>query len=219
MADPEDLSILSDGLAAYIHDHTTPGPDIFERLREQTHAELAMPQMQVGRVEGAFLKLMVQISGARRVLEVGTYSGYSTMAMASGLPEDGQIITCDIDPVATTVARSYWDRSPWGDKIQLRLGDACATLEALAAAGERFDLAFIDADKGSYIRYWELAMQMLPSGGVILADNTLWSGKVLAPKEGSDRAIVAFNAHAKADPRVEQVLLSVRDGIMFARKR
>ena len=213
-----DMTLLSDALTAYVHDHTSPAHPIFLELREETHANLDSPQMQVGRVEGAFLKLMVQLTGARRILEVGTFSGYSAMAMASGLPADGKLITCDVDPVATTMARRYWDRSPWGDKIELRLGDAVETLGALAAAGERFDMVFIDADKQNYVRYWELALPMLPVGGLVLADNTLWSGRVIAPEHDSDHAIVRFNAHVSADPRVEQVLLSVRDGIMMARK-
>lgn len=213
-----DMTLLSEPLAAYVHEHTTPAHASFEALREETHSELEMPQMQVGRVEGQLLRQMVQVSGARRVLEVGTYSGYSAMAMASGLPEGGELITCDIDPVATEVAKRHWAACPWGDKIELRLGDARETLEQLAAAGERFDLVFIDADKGGYIDYFELALPMLPVGGVILADNTLWSGRVLDPKQDSDRAIVAFNEHVRDDPRVEQVLLSVRDGVMFIRK-
>lgn len=213
-----DMTMLSDALTAYIHEHTTPEPELFEQLRAETYAKLEDPQMQVGRVEGRFLELMVKVTGAKRVLEVGTFSGYSSLAMAAGLPEDGELITCDIDPIATKIARHYWDRSPWGHKIDLRLGKAEDTLRELAAAGERFDLVFLDADKGGYVRYFELALEMLPIGGVILADNTLWSGRVIDPKSDSDHGIVRFNAHVKNEPRVEQVLLSVRDGIMFCRK-
>lgn len=213
-----DMTMLSDALTAYIHAHTSPEDEVFERLRAETHATLEFPQMQVGRVEGRFLELMVKISGAKRVLEIGTFSGYSAMAMAAGLPDDGALITCDVDPVATALARRYWDQSPWGHKIELRLGDASETLAKLAAAGERFDLAFIDADKQGYIRYFDLALEMLPIGGVLLADNTLWSGRVVDPQSENDHAIVRFNAHVSASPRVEQVLLSVRDGIMFCRK-
>jgi len=121
-------SILADGLAEYIHDHTTPPAPLFEELREVTFAELEDPQMQVGRVEGAFLRQMVQISGARSILEIGTYSGYSSLAMASGLPDGGRLITCDIDPVATAVAQRFFDRAPYGDKIELRLGPASDTI-------------------------------------------------------------------------------------------
>ncbi|MFO7564042.1 MAG: class I SAM-dependent methyltransferase [Enhygromyxa sp.] len=213
-----EMTLLSDALTAYVHEHTTPEPEVFARLRAETQATLESPQMQVGRVEGRFLELMVKVSGARRVLEIGTYSGYSAMAIAAGLPDEGRLITCDVDPVATAVARKYWDASPWGHKIELRLGDAAATLEQLVAAGEGFDLVFIDADKPGYVRYFDLALELLPIGGVILADNTLWSGKVLDPQAPSDHAIVRFNAHVRACPLVEHVLLSVRDGIMFCRK-
>ena len=213
-----DMTLLSDGLTQYVHDHTSAEDPLFLELREETYAKLALPQMQVGRVEGRFLQLMVQISGAKRVLEVGTYSGYSALALALGLPAGGELVTCDVDPVATEVAWRYWARAAWGHKIQLRLGDAAETLAQLVAAGERFDLVFIDADKAGYVRYFELALEMLPVGGVILADNTLWSGRVLDPQEDSDRAIVRFNEHVRASDRVEHVLLSVRDGIMLCRK-
>jgi caffeoyl-CoA O-methyltransferase len=213
------IPLVGEDLDAYIHEHTSPQSELFDRLREETHRDLDMPQMQVGRVEGQFLRMMVQLSGAQNVLEIGTYSGYSGLAMASALPEGGRLITCDIDPVATGVARRYFDRSPWGDRIEIRLAPATETLAQLRESGARFDLVFIDADKVGYIDYWEGVMPMLPSGGVILADNTLWSGKVLDPKEDSDHAIVRFNEHARADDRVEQVLLSVRDGVMMARKK
>jgi caffeoyl-CoA O-methyltransferase len=213
-----EMTMLSEALTAYIHEHTTPEQELFNQLRNETYAELESPQMQVGRVEGRFLAMMVAVSKARRVLEVGTFSGYSAMAMASGLPDDGQLITCDVDPVATAIARRHWDASPWGHKIELRLGDAAETLAQLVAAGERFDLVFIDADKPGYIRYFDLALELLPIGGVILADNTLWSGRVIDPQSENDHAIVRFNAHVRSCPRVEHVLLSVRDGIMFCRK-
>lgn len=212
-------NILDEALAAYVHEHTSAPDPIFDRLREETYAKLELPQMQVGRVEGAFLRMIVQLSGARRVLEVGTFSGYSALSMASGLAADGQIITCDIDPVATEVARRYFDQSPWGDKIEIRLGPAIETIRQLAADGARFDLVFIDADKGGYIDYYEAVMPLLPSGALIIADNTLWSGKVLDPQSDSDHAIVAFNRHVRADERVDHVLLSVRDGMMLARKK
>jgi len=213
-----EMTMLSEALTTYIHEHTTPEQELFGQLREETYAKLESPQMQVGRVEGRFLAMMVEVCKARRVLEVGTFSGYSAMAMASGLPDDGQLITCDVDPIATAIARRYWDASPWGHKIELRLGDAAETLAQLVDAGERFDLVFIDADKPGYIRYFDLALELLPIGGVILADNTLWSGKVLDPQTENDHAIVRFNAHVRSCPRVEHVLLSVRDGIMFCRK-
>ena len=213
-----EMTMLSEALTAYIHEHTTAEADLFGQLRDETYAKLESPQMQVGRVEGRFLEMMVKVSGARRVLEVGTFSGYSAMAMAAGLPADGRLITCDIDPVATAIARRHWDASPRGHKIEQRLGDAVATLEQLVANGERFDLVFIDADKPGYVRYFDLALELLPVGGVLLADNTLWSGRVVDPQTENDHAIVRFNAHVRSCPRVEHVLLSIRDGIMFCRK-
>ena len=212
------LSLLPPALSAYIEAHASPEPELLVRLRAQTVADLPDPQMQVGRVEGAFLKLLVAVSGARRVLEVGTYSGYSALAMASALPADGKLVTCDVEPVATAVAQRYFDQSPHGAKIELRLGPASETIAALARAKARFDLVFLDADKESYCDYYEQVLPLLPRGGLIVADNTLWSGRVLDPKHASDHGIVAFNRRVAQDPRVDNVLLSVRDGVMLARK-
>ncbi len=213
------LTIIPEALARYVEAHSSAEPELLQALRDETQAELAMPQMQVGRVEGALLRMLVQLTRARRVLEVGTYSGYSALAMASGLPDDGTLVTCDIDPVATTVARKYFARSPHGHKIELRLGPAIETIRERAGKGDRFDLLFLDADKQGYVDYYEAALPMMPAGGLVVADNTLWSGRVLDPQDASDHAIVRFNAHVAADARVDHVLLSVRDGVMLARKR
>jgi caffeoyl-CoA O-methyltransferase len=174
--------------------------------------------MQVGRVEGTLLKLLVGLCGARRVLEIGTFTGFSGLCMAEALPDDGELITCDVDPVATGLARRYFDSSPHGRKITIRLAPALETLRALAGSAP-FDLCFIDADKGNYLAYYEAVLPLLRRGGLIVADNMLWSGRVLAPSSVDDHAIVALNAHIVADERVENVLLTVRDGIMLARKR
>jgi caffeoyl-CoA O-methyltransferase len=200
----------------YAHAHTEVPAPIFEELRQLTWAQMAMPQMQVGRLEGTFLRMLVRMTGARRVLEVGTFTGYSALMMAEGLPEDGQLITCDIDPVATEVARRFFARSPHGRKISLRLGPALETLKTLEGP---FDLAFIDADKGNYSAYYDAILPLLRPGGLLVADNTLWFGRVLDPQTEDDRAIVAFDDKVAADPRVEKVLLTVRDGMMLALKR
>jgi len=213
------ISLLAPELAAYVDSHSAPESELLQALRRRTQAELVDPQMQVGRVEGALLRLLVRISGARRVIEVGTFSGYSTLCLAEGLPDAGQLVTCDIDPVATAVAREFFGQSPHGRKIDLRLGPALDTLATLAAEGRRFDLAFIDADKTNYIAYYEACLALVESGGLVLADNALWSGRVLAPTTDDDRAIARFNDHVHGDARVDHVLLSVRDGIMLARKR
>ncbi|MBZ5715368.1 O-methyltransferase [Nannocystis pusilla] len=212
------LSLIGPDIAAYVDAHTTAESPLFARLREETQRDLAMPQMQVGHVEGALLRILVAVSRARSVLEIGTYSGYSGLAMASALPDDGTLVTCDVDPVATGVARRYFAESGHAHKIDLRLAPALDTIAALAAERRRFDLVFIDADKPNYVNYYEAVFPLLSVGGLIVADNTLWSGKVVAPKEPNDHAIVAFNARVAADPRVEHVLLSVRDGVMLARK-
>ena len=211
------MSLLDPALDKYTHDHTSPRAPLFDALREVTYASMQSPQMQVGRVEGALLAMLCRLMGARRVLEVGTFTGFSALSMAEALPDDGELITCDVDPEATGIARSFFDRSPHGRKIQIRLGAAIETLRALPDVP--FDLAFIDADKPSYTDYYEAILPRLRQGGLIIADNTLWSGKVLAPEAESDHAIVRFNDHVHADPRVENVLLSVRDGMMLAYKR
>jgi caffeoyl-CoA O-methyltransferase len=138
--------------------------------------------------------------------------------MAAGLPDDAELITCEIDPVHARIAQSYFDRSPHGKRIALKLGPALDSISALPSDPE-FDLVFIDADKENYLNYYEAVLPHLKSGGLIVADNTLWSGKVLEPKLPSDHAIVAFNTHVAKDPRVEKVLLSVRDGVLLIRKR
>jgi caffeoyl-CoA O-methyltransferase len=212
------LSLIGPELEAYVAAHTTRESDLFARLRAETLAGLSSPQMQVGQVEGALLRILVGLHRPRTILELGTFSGYSALAMASALPVGGELITCDVDPVATAVARRYFAESGLADRISLRMGPALETIAQLAAEGRRLDLVFIDADKTNYLNYWQAVLPLMPVGGIVIADNTLWSGKVLDPQEASDRAIVRFNAHVAADPRVEHVLLSVRDGIMLARK-
>lgn len=210
-------AIIDAALDRYTQAHSrSPGP-LFEELAQVTREKTRSPGMQIGPVEGAFLRLLVQLSGARRVLEVGTFTGYSALCIAEALPEDGEVITCDIDPEAVAIAQSFWDRSPHGKKIRSRLGKAADTLAALPPE-ERFDLVFLDADKAAYIQYYELALPLVRQGGLILADNALWSGAVLDPKTEDDRGIAAYNTHVNSDARVENVLLSVRDGIMLARK-
>lgn len=209
--------LVSPELDEYVHAHTRARPALFDELREVTYASMHSPQMQVGRVEGALLKMLVALMGARRIIEVGTFTGFSALSMAEALPDDGTLITCDIDPEATRVAQSFFDRSPHGKKIHIRLGDALTTIRALPD-DPPFDVVFLDADKERYVAYYEALLPKLRRGGLVIADNTLWSGRVLDPQADSDRALVAYNRHVTDDPRVENVLLAVRDGIMLARK-
>jgi caffeoyl-CoA O-methyltransferase len=210
------LRFISDEIERYAHDHSEPESDLFRRLKDETYAEMSSPQMQVGRIEGTFLKLLVRLTGAKRVVEIGMFTGYSALMMAEGLPEDGRLITCDINPKAEAIARRYFDQSPHGHKIEIRMGPA---LETLASLEGSIDMAFIDADKGNYPDYYEACLRLLRPGGLIVADNVLWSGRVLKPEDDDTRAIVTFNESVQADPRVENVCLTVRDGMMLAWKR
>ena len=212
------LSLIGPALEDYVAAHTTREGELFARLRAETQQNLSSPQMQVGPVEGAFLRLIVGLARPQTILEIGTFSGYSALAMAGALPDGGELITCDIDPIATAVARRYFAESGLDHRITLRMGPALDTIAELAAQGRSLDLVFIDADKTNYSNYWDAVLPLMPVGGLVIADNTLWSGKVVDPQEPSDHAIVAFNARVAADRRVEHVLLSVRDGVMLARK-
>ena len=200
----------------YARDHSSPEDPVLQELTEVTYAKAPLPQMQTGHVEGSFLRLLVKATGARRVLEIGTYTGYSSLAMAMGLPEDGRVITLDIDPEVTGIAKEYWAKSSHGFKIDLRLGPALETLKDLKGP---FDLVFIDADKENYLNYWEACLPKVRSGGLLVVDNVLWGGSVLHPEQESDRAIVALNEQVANDQRVDAVLLTVRDGMTVACKR
>ena len=208
--------LVPEAIEQYAQEHSDPVEPLFDRLREETFAKTANPKMQVGRLEGRFLHLLVKLTDAKRVFEIGMFTGYSALMMASALPDDGELITCDIDPQAEAIARRYFDEHPQGRKIQIRMGPALETLKTISGP---LDLVFIDADKENYIAYYEAVLPLLRTGGLIVADNTLWSGKVIDPTTPVERAIVGFNAHVAKDPRVDKVLLTVRDGMTLARKR
>ncbi|MGK3967307.1 O-methyltransferase [Sorangium sp. So ce118] len=209
--------IANPELERYAHDHTEPPPALLDELREYTRAHDPRAGMQVGRIEGTLLGVLVALMQARRVLEIGTFTGYSALSMAQALPPDGELITCDLDPEVARVARSFFDRSEHGKKIRIAVGDALDTIRALPASPP-FDLVFIDADKVRYSTYYEEALPRLRRGGLIVADNTLWSGEVLAPETEDGRALAAFNDLVVRDRRVEKVMLTVRDGVTLARK-
>jgi len=211
------IPIVPPAIDAYCLAHTTPTEPLLDELAAYTREHCKMPQMLTGPVEGTFLRMLIEVSGARRALEIGTFTGYSALSMAAGLPDDGRLVTCEVDAEHARIARSFFDRSPHGRKISLQEGPALDTLRALPADAT-FDFVFIDADKENYLNYYEAVLPMLKVGGLIAADNTLWSGKVLDPQQPNDHAIVAFNAHVANDLRVEKVLLSVRDGILLARR-
>jgi len=210
------MDIVDKALEQYAFAHTRPEPQLLRELAEETHARMAAPQMLTGRLEGRLLKLLSAVSGAKRVLEIGTFTGYSALSLAEGMPEDGRVITCEIEKAHAAMAQRYFDRSPHGRKIEIRMGPALETLAALAGP---FDLAFIDADKENYPAYYERVADLIRPGGLILVDNTLWSGQVLEPRDTESRAIDAVNRRIAEDPRMENVLLTVRDGIQLIRKR
>ena len=207
--------IVPDDIERYAAKHTTPLPPLLEELTRATYESMQAPQMLSGQLEGTLLQFLVVLTRAKRVLELGMFTGFSAQMMAAALPDDGQLITCDINPKARDFATPFFERSPHGKKIEVRLGPAIETLNTLEGP---FDLVFIDADKGNYTAYYERCMELLSPNGVIAVDNVLWSGRVLEPKDDSDRAIAAFNDHVNRDPRVQNVILTVRDGIMLIRK-
>ncbi len=200
----------------FAHDHTEPETDLYVRLREETYRVMQRPQMQVDVIEGRFLQMLVRLSGAKSILELGMFTGYSALMMAEALPDNGQLITCEIDAKAEAIARRYFAESPHGERITIRMGPALDTIKTLTGP---LDLVFIDADKPNYSNYYEACLSLLKSGGFVVADNVLWSGKVLHPKDADDHAIVAFDRLVQSDSRVENVCLTVRDGMMLARKR
>ena len=207
---------VDDAIEAYAEAHTTAPDPLLAELAEETRATMSSPQMLTGPTEGRFLELLVHASGARRILEIGTFTGYSALSMAAALPEDGRIDTLDIEPKHAEVAQRYFDRSPHGAKITLHLGPAIETIGRLE--GE-FDLVFIDADKEGYDAYYEAVLPRLSARGLIAIDNTLWSGRVLDPQDESTRRIAELNDKLAADERVVVVQLTVRDGVTLVRRR
>jgi caffeoyl-CoA O-methyltransferase len=209
--------IVDPPVEQYAAEHTTDDGELFRRLEAETREKTTAPQMMVGLIEGRFLEFLVRLLGARRVLELGTFTGYSSLSMARGLPDDGRIVTCDVNPETTEIARRYATEAGLADKIEYRLGPGVEAIEQLAGP---FDLVFIDADKPNYVNYYEAALPKLADDGLIVADNTLWSGRVVEDEaDESTRVIKAFNDHVRNDPRVETVLLTVRDGMLLIRKR
>ena len=210
--------IVPDEIERYAEQHTTAPTDLLAALAEETRATLQAPQMLTGTIEGRFLELLVFASGARRVLELGTYSGYSSISMAAGLPAGGRIDTCELDERHAEVARRYIADAGLADRITVHLGPALDTIERLEGD---FDLVFIDADKPNYPNYYEAVLPRLSERGLIAADNTLWSGRVLDESDDSEgtAAIRAFNERVRADDRVVCVQLTVRDGVTLIRRR
>jgi caffeoyl-CoA O-methyltransferase len=210
--------IVEEAVEQYAADHTTPVDPLFDRLAAETREKMEAPQMMVGLLEGRFLEFLVRMTGARSVLEFGTFTGWSSISMAIGLPAGGRVVTCDVEPEAQAMARRYAEEAGVADRIDYRLGPGLKTVETLDGP---FDLVFIDADKPNYVKYYEAVLPKLADDGLIVADNVLWSGRVLEddPEDEGTRAIKVFNEYVRSDERVEQVMLTVRDGMTLIRKR
>lgn len=213
---------LTDELHEYLLGVSLRDRPVLRRLREET-AAMDQASMQIGPEQGQFMGLLVELLGARRVLEVGTFTGYSALVMALALPDDGRVVACDVSEEWTRIARRYWEEAGVAHKVDLRLGPAADTLERLLAdgGGGSFDFVFIDADKTSYDRYYELSLQLLRTGGLVAIDNTLWDGKVVddAVEDEDTEAIRRLNLALRDDERVTLSLVPIGDGLTLARKR
>jgi caffeoyl-CoA O-methyltransferase len=205
------MDIVDRRIEEYARRHSTPAEPLLEELSEATQRELGLEVMLSGPVVGRLLQLLVWTTKSRRVLEIGTFSGYSALMIAAGLPEDGHIDTCERDAERAEVAKRFFDRSPLGGRITLHVGPALETIGRLDGS---FDFVFIDADKEGYVDYYEAVVPRLDEQGLIVADNTLSSGRVLS----GEGTAVDFNEHVAADPRTVQVLLTVRDGLTLIRR-
>ena len=219
MADPKSFN-LSPEIHGYLLDHSTPIDEIQQALIDETLELGGISIMQISPEQGSFMTMFTRLIGAEDAVEIGTFTGYSSLAIARGLPADGHLLCCDVSEEWTATARRYWERAGVSDRITLEIGPAAETLAALPE-GEQFDLAFIDADKPGYIDYYEQIVKRLRPNGVILVDNVLFHGSVIDPDahDESAQGIRAFNDHVMADPRVECVMLAIGDGLTFIRRR
>ncbi len=212
------MKIINEHVEHYVEQHTSPESELMKNLNRDTNLRTFYPTMLSGQVQGKFLEMVSRMIKPDRILEIGTFTGYSAIAMAGGLTEKGKLITIEVNEELEDFIADYFKKSGYSDKIELLIGDA---LEIVPKLNDRFDLVFIDADKEQYVDYYEAVLPLLKKGGFILADNVIWSGKVLEDDAKSDKetmGIKAFNTHINNDDRVEQVMLSIRDGLMLIRK-
>jgi caffeoyl-CoA O-methyltransferase len=210
-------SFIPKEIEQYVSEHTTPASPLLEELERETIETMEDARMLTGSVEGRLLQMLVKITGSVRVVEIGTFTGYSALMMAEGLPDNGELITCEISEEHAAFARRYFMRSPHGGKIRLNVGPALETLRDIN--DESVDFIFIDADKTAYPLYYKESLRTLRGGGLIAADNALWSGQVLHPDDPDSKGVALFNEMVRKDPRVEKVILTIRDGVNLVRKK
>jgi predicted O-methyltransferase YrrM len=212
------MDILFPELEKYLNQHTTPVSDLLNRLQKETFQKTTQPQMLSGAYQGRMLSLISKIIRPKTILEIGTFTGYATLCLAEGLPKDGKIITIDRNEELMYLPKKYFDQSEFAKQIEMKIGNALEILEEL---DESFDLVFIDADKSNYINYYEKVLEKMNTGGVILADNVLWYGKVLEEAKPNDKDTIIlkeFNELVAKDERVDAIILPIRDGISLIRK-
>lgn len=210
------MDFLPDDISGYSEAHTSPESALLKQINRDTHAKVMMPRMLSGHLQGRFLSMISHLLKPKNILEIGTYTGYSAICMAEGLRPEGKLVTIDVNEELEARVRGYFEQAGISSKVDYKVGDAAKIIPTLT---EKFDLVFIDADKENYGLYYDLVFDKVAKGGLIMADNVLWSGKVVQPKPDKDaRAILAFNEKVVNDPRVEVLLLPLRDGILMARK-
>lgn len=213
------MEFIAPELLAYCENHTSEEDELLLHITRETHTKVMMPRMLSGHLQGKFLELLVKMHHPKVILEIGTYTGYSGICMARGLDKNGKLITLDINDELAPMVKGFFKKSGLADQIDYRLGNA---LDIIPTLEGHFDMVFIDADKANYINYYELIIDRMNPGGIIMADNVLWSGKILVEEgkkiDKDTKILLEYNKMVQNDPRVENVLLPIRDGIMLARK-
>ena len=211
------MHFISEDLENYVTNHSQAEPELLAQLNKETHQKILQPRMLSGHFQGRVLSMLSKIIRPKHILEIGTYTGYATLCLAEGLAENGTLDTIDIEEELVDFQRKYFDKSSWGNQITQHLGDA---LKIIPNLNKKYDLVFIDADKENYVNYFHLIVPMMNKGGIILSDNVLWSGKVLEEVKANDtstQVLLEYNKLLKEDPRVETVLLPIRDGLTVSR--
>ncbi|MCY1477645.1 putative O-methyltransferase [compost metagenome] len=211
------MHFISPELELYVERHSENEPALLAALHRETYQKIMQPRMLSGHFQGRVLSMLSKLIRPVTILEIGTYTGYATLCLAEGMQENGSIDTIDINEELSSIQKKYFDLSPWKDQISQHLGDA---LEIIPTLGKSYDLVFIDADKDNYLNYFDMILPLMNKGGIILSDNVLWSGKVLEtpdPRDLSTNVLLEYNKKLKKDPRVETVLLPIRDGLTVSR--